>query len=376
MNKSNILRSFVGINGQQDLVKQVIEKIFAPAGSSDESSYFPSYLPLEHAHISMWVAQAMDPTAIWLVYPFDMPQTRSKTEVEHLRDMKKILAYVDENLIKSTNQPNGEMSSGAWGFEEYLKARCMQLASKPGSELMEDAACKAWVKLPVSALKSSVRDDVSDTFCRINNKEHAGSSECACYWTDAGNGELWQDVLGKANYDAEKDPNDEKDRMKRTYPAFCYLKLCQNRGLQTQKMVADLAKACPDCLSINSVQGNTAGKITQTNSCEVKIESKSSAPSSVEQPKSSNAPTIAPTLIDSSVEQPKSSNAPTIAPTLIDSSATPSDLSNAQSHNSAQQGLIISLVSAWLLCGCLVAVATIVVLFYYTSVFAKSNSKF
>ena len=72
---------------------------------------------------------------------------------------------------------------------------------------MDDVACKTWVTLPVSTLQSSVRDGVSDTFCMINNEMHAGSPECACYWSNTGNDESWKNTLGKKNYDAEKDPS-------------------------------------------------------------------------------------------------------------------------------------------------------------------------
>ena len=100
---------------------------------------------------------------------------------------------------------------------------------------MDDVACKTWVTLPVSTLQSSVRDGVSDTFCMINNEMHAGSPECACYWSNTGNDESWKNTLGKKNYDAEKDPSHVADAQKRMYPPFCYLQRCHNRGLQTEK---------------------------------------------------------------------------------------------------------------------------------------------
>ena len=320
MNQTNIRRSLAGINGKQELVTKVIDKIFAPPGVGTQSDYFPYYLPLEHAHIAMWVEQVMDPTLEWLVYPFDMSQTRSKSKAECIRDMKRILTHVNEKLINASNRPNGAMSSGAWGFEDYLRERCTPLASQPGRELMNDIACKTWVTLPVSTLRSGARDEVINAFCQINNDAHAGSPECACFWSNSGNVESWQNAHGKRNYDSEKPASELADAQKRMYPPFCCLALCQNRGLQTQKMVDDLSKSCPDCVQANEVKGSN-NKVSQNNSCSVKVETPKTAPSA---PVVVTPAVVAPAVVAPTASAgPKSTEKPVATATTPQSSDTP-----------------------------------------------------
>jgi hypothetical protein len=115
-------RACVGINGSNELVQKVLDKCFTPE-NSQTNEFFPSYLPINDDHLEMFVKQAIDPTSVWLVYPFDMSQTRSKTEAEYWNDLKAILQEVDENMIRSAGQ------SGAKYFDEYLAKRCLPLAS-------------------------------------------------------------------------------------------------------------------------------------------------------------------------------------------------------------------------------------------------------
>jgi hypothetical protein len=62
---------------KEEFVMSVIEKILAPTGSSEDSGFFPHYLPIERRHVHTWVSQVLDPSSVWLVYPFDMMQTRA-----------------------------------------------------------------------------------------------------------------------------------------------------------------------------------------------------------------------------------------------------------------------------------------------------------
>jgi hypothetical protein len=338
MNEANIRRSFTGEGEQREFVTQVMDKIFAKPGSTEDSSYFPPFLPLSHENISRWVEQVMDPTAEWLFYPFDMQQTRSKPEADVLRDMHAILTFVDENIIDASNTQGDNTSSGAGALEEYLQERCDPLVSKPGKELMEDTACKTWLKLPVSVLKSNSRDRVIEAFCMVNNEAHAGSPECSCFWKENGNGAPWKDAFGKRNFDSEKNPSDQYDTQKRMFPPFCYLGLCQTNGLQTQKMVNDLSKSCPDCVQVNSVKGSN-NRVNQQNSCKLKLDD-------VDGP--------SPTPLPSGPPSVKPSGPPSVKP-----SGPPS--ATSQSDNN---GLLLSAGLTSVLCGCLMVIVVAFILFY------------
>jgi hypothetical protein len=288
----------------------------------------------------------MDPTAEWLFYPFDMSQTRSKPEDDVVRDMQTILKFVDEHILDASNTQGDDASSGAGALEDYLTTRCEPLASKPGSELMEDPACKTWLKLPVSVIKSNSRDRVSETFCMVNNEAHAGSPECSCFWKDHGNGAPWKDVLGKRNFDAEKNPNDKLDDQKRLFPPFCYLGLCQTQGIQTIKMVKDLSKSCPDCLQVSSVKGNN-NRVNQQNSCKVKLDD-------VDGPSPTPLPSGPPSVKPSGPPSVKPSGPPSVKP-----SGPPS--ATSQSDNN---GLLLSAGLTSVLCGCLMVIVVAFILFY------------
>jgi hypothetical protein len=291
----------------------------------------------------------MDPTAEWLFYPFDMSQTRSKPEDDVVRDMQTILTFVDEHILDASNTQGDDASSGAGALEDYLTTRCEPLASKPGKELMEDPACKTWLKLPVSVIKSNSRDRVSETFCMVNNEAHAGSPECSCFWKENGNGAPWKDAFGKRNFDSEKNPSDEYDKQKRMFPPFCYLGLCQTNGLQTQKMVNDLSKSCPDCVQVNSVKGSN-NRVNQQNSCKLKLDD---VDQTVVQ---SQSPSAKPP----SDHQPAPGKPPDAATTL----------SNTTVDNN---GLLISAGLSSVLCGCLVVIVAALALFYYNQLRYRSG---
>jgi hypothetical protein len=282
-------RACVGINGSNELVQKVLDKCFTPE-NSQTNEFFPSYLPINDDHLEMFVKQAIDPTSVWLVYPFDMSQTRSKTEAEYWNDLKAILQEVDENMIRSAGQ------SGAKYFDEYLAKRCLPLASKPGLELMNDVACNTWVKL--NTLESSQRDNVIDTFCGINNDAHAGSRECSCYWTDTGNDAPWKDKYGRKNYDMEKDPDPKLDHVKRMQAPICYLQSCKNSGMHTQ-VIKKAMDSCPKCVSMNTVMGSN-NKVNQSNTCALNTENIENiagpnAAALLAQPTPKNTPTPQPT---------------------------------------------------------------------------------
>ena len=342
-------RACMGINGQSELIQKVIDKCLTP-DNSQTNDFFPGYLPINDDHLAMFVKQVIDPTSVWLVYPFDMQQTRSKTEAEYWNDLNKILQEVDENMIRSSGQ------SGVKYFDEYLAKRCLPLASKPGLELMNDVACRTWVKL--NTLKSTQRDNVIDVFCNVNNDEHAGSRECSCYWSDSGNDAPWKDQYGHKSYNMEKDPDPKLDHVKRMHSPVCYLKSCENSGLKTQ-VIEKNKDACPKCVSMNTVMGSN-NKVNQSTTCALNTEN-------VENIAGPNAPAISP----QPTTRPNQKNVPTNSSpppqptksTLPSATETPAKLGIVDPESGLnQKNLMYGSLACCACCGCAVALIVLLVI--------------
>ena len=346
-----VRRVCVGVEGQKDFVKNVLDKIFMSVDTdTTSSSFFPPYLPIDDDHIAMFAQQVIDPTSVWLVYPYDMSQTRHKTEAEYLISMKAILNAVDTDLILSSNE------SGVKYFEDYLKERCLPLAAKPGRDLFDEPSCRSWVKM--NTLSSKQRDKVVDTFCMINNDAHAGSPECSCYWGDRGNDAPWKDTYGHRNYDMDKDPDPKLDHVKRMHSPICYLNICNNSGLQTQNIKADM-ELCPKCVSMNTVLGSN-NKVNQANSCALKTENVGTiaGPNAAAVLSQVGAPTLAPSSTGAPTKSPPGAptQSPPGAPTQSPPGApTQSPPETKPNENMQVAGLMLGGGCCLLLCCCLVA---------------------
>jgi hypothetical protein len=245
----------VGVNRKNEWVKDVLEKALSAVDTGKaQYNHFPASLPVSARHMRNFVEKVYRPSSTWLVYPYDMNQTRSKLEDEHLRDMKVIINEVDTVLILK--------DGGAEYFDEYLNARCLPLASLPGKDLLEDTTCMTWLRM--EDLKTDTREKVIRTFCEMKSDEHAGSPECSCFWMNSSNDAPWKDAYGKKNFDDETHANPVMDEQKRKNPPICAMLRCQANGFRIKKFLTDMKDLCPKCVQVNSGNGSN---INQKNSC-------------------------------------------------------------------------------------------------------------